>query len=236
MVSLLPVKGELVFAVQLVTRHRAPRLAAVLGLGLAALAAASEPPRERVARVVLLVAGMLAGVSASRLLSPGPALAAARMVVAPWWMVAAGRLAGALCVLGPVTMGLAVLLAATAPRGAPVPALTAVAVAYAGCVGACTMAAAPWCGASAAASVSFLGVWFGVAPPSAMASVFAGWLPLQRLAVWLWNVLPLPWRAYRWLGQGGLADPMVLATWALMGLGVASLHLAGPRRPGRSEP
>src|SRR3970040_264092 len=69
-----------------------PRLAALLRLGIAALAAASEPSPERVARVVLLIAGTLAAVSASRLLSPGPALAAARVVVAALWVGATGRL------------------------------------------------------------------------------------------------------------------------------------------------
>ncbi len=236
MMNLLAAKGELVFAVQLVTRHRAPRLAALLGLGVAALAAASEPSPDRVARVVLLVAGMLAAVSASRLLSPGPALAAARMVVAPWWLVPIGRLTGALCVLGPVTVGLTVVLAAASPQGARVLAPAAVALVYAVCVGACTMAIAPFWGASAAASVGFLGVWFGVAPPSAMASLFAGWLPLQRVVIWLWNVLPLPWRAIRWLDSAGLGDPLVLTAWTLIGLGVASLPLAGPRRPQRAEP
>ncbi|MBI2616239.1 MAG: hypothetical protein HYW52_11315, partial [Gemmatimonadetes bacterium] len=136
MMSLLAAKAEVVFGLQLVTRHRAPRLAALLGLGVAALAAASEPSPERVARVVLLVAGTLAAVSASRLLSPGPALAAARMVVAPWWLVPTGRLAGALCVLGPVTVGMGLALATASPQGAPVLSAVAVALAYAGCVAA----------------------------------------------------------------------------------------------------
>lgn len=235
MLNLLAAKGELVLAVQLTTRHRAPRLAALLGLGLAALAAASEPPLDRVARVVLLVAGMLAAVSASRLLAPGPALAAARMAVAPCWLAPLGRLTGALCLLGPATVGIALALGWAAPHGVSVSAPAAIALAYAGCVGACTMAMAPFWGASAAASVSFLGVWFGVAPPSAMASLFAGWLPLQRVVLWLWNVLPLPWRATRWLDSDTLSDPLVLGAWTLIGLGVASLPLAGPRRPQRPQ-
>jgi len=235
MVSLLAAKAEVVFGVQLVTRHRAPRLAALLGLGIAALAAASEPSPERVARVVLLIAGTLAAVSASRLLSPGPALAAARIVVAPWWLVPTGRLAGALCVVAPVTAGMGLALATASSQGAPVLGPVAVALAYSACVAACTMAVAPWWGASAAASVGFLGVWFGVAPPSAMAALFAGWLPFQRVVIWLWNVLPLPWRATRWFASGGWGDPLLLAAWTLIGLGVAAMHLAGPGRPRRAE-
>lgn len=234
--NLLTAKAEVVFGLQLVTRHRAPRLAALLGLGLAALAAASEPSTERVARVTLLVAGMLTAVSASRLLSPGPAFAAARMVSAPWWLVPSGRLAGALSGIGPATLGIALALTLASPQGASVAGPVAVALAYAGCLGACTMAMAPWWGASAAASLGFLGVWFGLAPPSAMAVLFAGWLPLQRTAVWLWHVLPLPWRALRWLESGGLGDALMLLAWAFAGLGLAALRLAGPREPKRAEP
>lgn len=236
MLNLLATKAELVFAVQVATRHRAPRLAAMLGLGLAALAAASQPPPDRIARVVLLVAGMLAAVCSSRLLAPGPALAAGRMVVAPWWLVPVGRLTGAFCVLGPLTVALALALASASPHATSVFAPTGVALVYAVCVGACTMATAPFWGASAAASLGFLGVWVGTAPPSAMAAVFAGWVPLQGVVIWLWNVLPLPWRASRWLEAGGLGDPLVLATWSLIGLGVASLHLVGTHRPRRAEP
>lgn len=235
MLSLLAAKAEVVLGLQFVTRHRAPRLAALLGLGLAALAAASEPSAERVARVSLLVAGTLAAVSASRLLSPGPALATARMVVAPWWLVPSGRLAGALCVVGPATLGIALALAWASPQDAPVAGPVAVALVYAACVTACTMAMAPWWGASAAASLGFLGVWCGVAPPSAMAALFSGWVPLQRIAIWLWNILPLPWRALRWLESGGFGDPLLLLTWTLMGLGLAALHLAGTREPRRVE-
>ncbi len=236
MVSLLAAKAEVVFGLQVVTRHRAPRLAALLGLGVAALAAASDPPPERVARVVLLVAAMLAAVSASRLLPPGPALAAARMVVAPWWLVPTGRLVGALCVVGPVTVGTALALATASPQGAPVLSPIAVSLAYAVCLAACTMAVAPLWGASAAASVGFLGAWLGAAPPSAIAALFAGWPPFQRILVWFWNVLPLPWRAARWLATGGWADPLLLAAWTLIGLGLAAVHLVGPRRgPRRVE-
>src|SRR3972149_6867904 len=110
MVSLLGGKAEVVFGVQLVTRHRAPRLAALLGLGIAALAAASEPSPERVARVVLLIAG---------------------------------RLAGALCVVAPVTAGMGLALATASSQGAPVLDPVAVALAYSACVAACTMAVGP---------------------------------------------------------------------------------------------
>ncbi len=72
MVSLLAVKAEVVLGLQLVSRHRAPRLAALLALGVAGLTASADPSPERVARVALFVAATLAAVSASRLLSPGP--------------------------------------------------------------------------------------------------------------------------------------------------------------------
>jgi len=235
MVNPLAAKAEVLFGVQLVTRHRAPRLAALLGLSIAALAAASGPSPERVARVVLLMAGTLAVVAASRLLSPGPALAAARMVVAPWWLVPTGRLAGVLCVAGPITLGVDLALASASPQATPILGPTAVALAFAASVASCTMAVAPWWGASAAASVGFLGVWFGGVPPTAVAALFAGWVPLQRVAIWLWNVLPLPWRAARWLASGGWGDPLLLGAWTLFGLCLAGMHLAGPHRPRRAE-
>jgi hypothetical protein len=235
MVSLLAAKAEVVFGLQLVTRHRAPRLAALLGLSIGALAAASAPSPERVARVVLLMAGTLAAVAASRLLSPGPALAAARMVVAAWWLVPLGRLAGVLCVVGPITLGTGLALASASPQGAPILGPTAVALAFAACVSSCTMALAPWWGASAAASVGFLGVWFGGVPPTAVAALFAGWVPLQRVVIWLWNVLPLPWRAARWLASGGWEDALVLGAWTLFGLSLVGIHLAGPHRTRRAE-
>ena len=235
MLNLLAAKAEVVFGLQLVTRHRAPRLAALLGLGVAALAAVSAPSPERTARVVLLVGGTLAAVAASRLLSPGPALAAARMVVAPWWLVPTGRLVGVLCVVGPLTVGVGLALASASPQGAPILAPTAVAVGFAVCVASCTMAMASWWGASAAASVGFLAVWFGGVPPSVVGALLAGWLPLQRIVTWLWNVLPLPWRAARWLASGGWEDGLLLGAWTLLGLGVAAMHLAGPRRPRRAE-
>lgn len=235
-VSPLAGKAEVVLGLQLVTRHRAPRLVALLSLAIAGLAATSGPSPERGAHLVLLAAGTLAAVAGSRLLSPGPALAAARMVVAPCWMVPAGRLGGVLCVVGPFVLGMGLALATASPHGAPVVGPVAVALAYAGCVGACTMAVAPLWGASAAASVGFLSAWFGLAPPSTMAAWSAGWPPLQRVVLWVWNVLPLPWRAARWLAQGGLGDPLLLTAWTVLGLGVAALHLAGPRPPGRAEP
>ncbi len=234
MVSLLAAKAEVVFGLQLATRHRAVRLAAFLALGIAGLAAASEPSPERVARVVLLVAALLAAVAGSRLLSPGPALAAARMVVAPWWLVPAGRLIGAACLVGPMTMGVALALAAASPQAAPVARPVAVAGAYAMCLAACIMGVTPWWGSSSSATLGFLGVLLGAAPPSGIAMMFTGWPPFQRILIWLWNVLPLPWRAARWLANGGWADPLLLLAWTAIGLGLAAVQLQGPRRPPRT--
>lgn len=235
MTNALAVKGELVLAVQLVTRHRAPRLTALLGLGLAVLAAASKPRPDLGARMVVLVAGMLAAVSASRLLASGPAYAAARMVVAPSWLVPVGRLTGVLCLVGPVAMGVALALALAAPQGVPVLMPVAVALVYAACVAVCTMAMAPACGASGAALLGFLAAFVGIAPPSGIGALLAAWPPLQWLVVWLWNALPLPWRAMRWLASGGWEDALLLVTWTLMGLGVVCLQVGMPRPPRRPD-
>lgn len=229
MVSLLAAKAEVVFGLQLVSRHRAARLAALLALGVAGLAASSQPSPERVSRVVLFVAATLAAVSASRLLSPGPAFAAGRMVVAPWWLVPVGRLVGAMCVVGPMTIGVALALAAASTQTAPLAGPVAVACGYAVCLAACVMGVTPYWGASGTAAVGFLGVLLGASPPSAIAMLFAGWGPFQHITIWLWNVLPLPWRAARWLATRGWADPLMLLVWTLIGLGLAALRLAGAR-------
>ncbi len=154
--------------------------------------------------------------------------------MAPWWLVPAGRLVGALLLVGPMTIGVALALAAASSQSAPLAGPVAVACAYALCVAACVMGATPFWGASGASAVGFLGVLLGASPPSAIAMLFAGWGPFQHILVWLWNVAPLPWRAAHWLAAGGWADLLILVVWTLIGLGLAAVRLAGagpgPRR------
>ncbi len=198
----------------------------MLGLALVAGAAASRPG-DTTGRAVVLIGATLAVVGASRLLASGPALAAARMVTARWWLVPVGRLAGALCAVVPFSLGVATVMVGM-HGGAGLWRITAITGVYATTLIACTMAIAPSIGASAAATLSFFAVWLGGVSPSAVLGLLAPWPVVQRAAVWLWNVLPLPWRALRWLAGGPLADPLLLIAWAAIGVGLAAWQLSTP--------
>jgi hypothetical protein len=220
----LALKAEALLGLHLVTRHRAPRLAAVLGLALVATAAASGSGHSP-ARPVLLIASTVAVVAASRLLAGGPALAAARMVAARWWVVPVGRLAGALCAVAPFTLGMAAMLAGSHGDAGPWR-LAWVAGAYAAVLIACTMAMASRLGASAAATLGCFGVWLGGVPPSALSAMLAPWPLARQGALWSWGVLPLPWRALRWLAGGPATDPLLLMAWLVMGVTLAGWRLS----------
>ncbi len=221
----LALKAEALLGLHLVTRHRAPRLAGVLGLALVAAAAVSESGPG--ARSVLLIGSTLAVVGASRVLAPGPALASARMVAARWWVAPVGRLAGALCAVVPFAVGIAALV--MVPHGeASLWRVAWVTTAYAVVLIACTIAMAPSLGASLAATLAFVAVWLGGVPPSAVSAVLGPWPLLERGAVWAWSLLPLPWRALRWLAGGPIADPLVLLAWAAIGMTLAAWQVSVP--------
>jgi hypothetical protein len=225
---LLALKAEALLGLQLVTRHRAPRLTAIVGLALVA-GAAVLPSGQTSSRSVLLVGSTLAVVGASRLLAGGPALASARMVAARWWVVPVGRLVGALCAVVPFALGVAALM--VGPQGgAGLGRIAWVTCGYAVSLIACTMALAPILGASAAATFAFFAVWLGVVPPSAVSEALGSWPLLQRAAVWIWNVLPLPWRALRWLAGGPAADPLLAIAWTVIGVALAGWRLSVPSR------
>lgn len=221
----LALKAEALLGLHLVTRHRAPRLAAVLGLALLAAAAVSGSGSD--AGSVLLIGSTLAVVGASRLLAPGPALAGARMAAARWWVAPVGRLAGALCAVVPFAVGIAALV--MRPHGeADLWRVAWVTGAYAVVLIACTMAMVPSLGASLAATLGFVAVWLGGVPPSAVSAVLGPWPLLERGAVWVWSLLPLPWRALRWLAGGPIADPLFLMAWAAIGMALAAGQASVP--------
>jgi len=191
----LAAKAEVVLGLQLVTRHRTVRLAALLAVGITATVAASAPSVDRVTQVMLWIGGTLAALAGSRLLASGPALAAARMVVAPWWLPPLGRLVGALCAIVPATLGAGVAMLAASHGAAPVARLAGVVTVYTAAVAAVVMALAPLLGATGAASLGVLTVWLGGAFPSTVAALLAAWPGLGRAVGWAWWLLPPPWRA-----------------------------------------
>lgn len=219
----LKLKAEAVLAVQLVSRHRATRLAVLLVLLLIAAVAAGEGASAagRI-RIVLVAAGTLGAVAGSRLLAPGGALAAARMSAADWWLAPLGRLLGAACAVVPVVLvAVVVLVSPHAPRTAH-PGVAAVAAVYAASVLATTAALAPAWGASAAAALGFFAAWFGLLRPSDVYDLSAAVPFFQRPLVLGWNVLPLPWRAARWIEDGNASDALMLFAWIVLGVVTAA--------------
>jgi hypothetical protein len=95
---------------------------------------------------------------------------------------------------------------------------------------ACTMTLSPILGASTAATVACFAVWLGGVPPSAVSGALESWPLLQRVAVSMWSVLPLPWRALRWLAGGPVADPLLLAAWGVIGVALAGWRASVPSR------
>lgn len=213
----LALKADVVLGAQLVSRHRAPRLAALLVLSLL-VAAAGHRPAPGAVRVPMacVVVGILAAVGASRLFAPGGAVAAARAGAGKWWIAPVGRLLGGLAVVLPLGLAGAALLALPGAGTDAMPRLSGILSLYGAATAAVTAAAAPLIGSSAAAAIGLTTAWVGALPPSGLATMLAGWPVIARPLVSLWNVLPLPWRAIRWFERGGPGDLMLLAAWVVV--------------------
>lgn len=212
-------KAEVVIGVLLAVRHRTVRLAGLLAVALMVFASWGEGASATRLQLVLVVCGTLATVMASRVLAPGEALVAARRAAATWWVGAAGRLCGVLLLIAPVTWVAALVQGGGIHEVARV---AWVAWVYSAAIGAVTLALSPAVGASGAASLGLAGVWLGGLPPSGIHQLLSGWDYVRRPVVWLWNVLPLDWRAIRWGSAGGLEDPLVFAAWVVAGVLVSS--------------
>lgn len=226
----LRLKAEVALGVQLVVRHRAPRFAALL-VGLVVLlvrhgGGSPEPLR----RTLLLAAGTLAVVGASRAFTPGAAIAAARRVAGPIWLAPCGRLAGVLLVVLGGTAAVAAVLYAE-DVGAGFVAL-AVSLCFAAAVGAVTAALTPLIGASSAAALGFVPVWFGSVAPDTVARLLVMWPHAVRPVVIVWNVLPLPWRALEFLRDPHPAPLLLLAIWLAVGLVGVAWSVERPARLG----
>ena len=219
-------KSEMVLAVQLAARHRTVRLTALLGLaGLVAARSAHDP-----LPALLLVACGIGATAASRPLAPGAAFHLARRAAAHPVITATGRLGGvALLLLGATAAALPVAgageLASVAWRQVAVAVLAGVAVA------APVLALSPVAGASGAGGLGLLIAVLGQVPPSGVHAGLAGWPALRAGAVLAWNVLPMPWRAERWVvgAPGAVTDVAVLVGWILVGVATAAWMLVPPR-------
>jgi hypothetical protein len=216
----------------LVIRHRAFRLTMLLVLAITVIAAVGVRDRgaSNVPSTVLVAGGSLIAVAASRVLAPGPALAGARWVAAPGWLVPTGRLAGALIVVVPATVATVMAMSVPASHAVDLVRVTMVATLYVSALGALTVMLTPIVGSSGAATCGFVAAWLGGVPPSAIVSALATWSYGQRPVVWLWNSLPLMWRAERWLTEGQIADGVVLAAWIVLGVTGAAWAVAASAR------
>jgi hypothetical protein len=162
---LLAFKAEIVLAIQLITRHRAPRLAAVLAFSAVALlvaegraVAAGEARRH----TIIFIAGAVSAVAASRLLAKGPAWASVRRSASHPLVVPAGRLTGFLLLALPAAGAAALSLLAL--RDEQAPRLVVSLPLYCLAIGAVVMSVTPVLGASAAACAGVALAFLGVAP------------------------------------------------------------------------
>jgi hypothetical protein len=225
----LAFKAEIVFGLQLVLRHRAPRLALLLAAALIVLILAGSTGESPLVRrdTIVLIGGVLATVAGSRVLVIGAPLNSVQSTASPWLLAPTGRLAAIV-----LFTSVPVLAAALFTMGARGSVLLAIQVAaqatlFAAALAAPVMALTPLMGASGAAGLGLLVALFGAVPPSEVAAALSSWPVLRNLAVLCWNTLPLPWRASRWLVAGGVADPALLGCWTALGLGGAALVASG---------
>ncbi|MSR06010.1 MAG: hypothetical protein EXR93_02920 [Gemmatimonadetes bacterium] len=112
-----------------------------------------------------------------------------------------------------------------------------VALLFAAVVGTLTMALAPAVGASGAAALGFLAALLGDVRPFQGGALLSSWPLVRTPAVFLWNALPLPWRASRWLLDGpARGDGWLLAAWLVAGLWAAAWAIERfPETGGRNE-
>jgi len=226
----LRLKAEIALGVQLVVRHRAPRFAALLAGLVVLLVRHGGGLPQQLSRTLLLVAGTLAVVGASRAFTPGAAIAAARRVAGPVWLAPCGRLAGVLLVvLGGTAAAAAVLYAEDVGAGF---AGLIVSLCFAAAVAAVTAALTPVVGASGAAALGFLPVWFGSVSPDVVGRFLVVWPHAVRPVLFLWNVLPLPWRALDFLAAPHLQPVLLLAAWLAVGLVGVAWSVERPSRLG----
>jgi len=222
----------MVLAWQLITRHRAPRLALVLVATLVALLKVERDPLTLAARQhgLVLIAGILSSIAASRLTSRGAALGSIRRVSSAWWVPTMGRLCGALCfVLLPVVLAAGILLPVSS-LFSELPPLLAITLPYLAVMSSLVMALTPMVGASAGATVGLLVNVGGAFPPSHLSALLERWPHLEVGVVSVWKSLPLSWHVSHWLVLGGTADPLVLAVWVAFGIaGTAWITTRTPR-------
>jgi hypothetical protein len=208
------IKAEVGFAAIAVLRHRSARLVsllAVVTLGLMVWQDAGTdvvPDRHEAGWVLMSV---IAVVWFPRVLAPGGALEAARIVGARWWIAPAGRAFGVVCLMVPVVIILGYTAGSAAWSSSELVRFFVGGLSLAGTLGLLCMAVTPFIGSSASASIGFLLAMAGGVTPEAFELVLTGWA--RTFVTFVWHVLPLQWRAEDWLGGGDRVFLAVSGTW-----------------------
>ncbi len=223
----LAFKAEVVLASLLVVRHRAPRFALLLAAGILAILVLDDSPDAFLVRRngLALVAGLLAAVSAARVLARGGALASVRGLPSHPYVSPAGRLTAVVVfVVFPLAAASVLLVASrwgVVQAGQVLICASLPAVALASIL----MALTPLTGATTATVSGILASVLGGIPPADMASALASWPLIRDLALAAWEILPLAWRAGQWFDHGGLWHPLVLSAWIVAGAAMAPLTI-----------
>ena len=234
--TVVRLKAETVLAVQLITRHRTVRLVAFLAAVVVAATWMSPRDTAREAfRTVFVVSGAVASVAASRVLSPGAALASVGRAAGAWWHAPVGRLLGVGLVATATASVAVVTLTGTDDHSTM---LLFVSSAQAIGLGGIVMFLAPAWGASASGAIGLLIALLGPLPPSTVEAMLGDGSVFERIGVMLWNALPLAWRGLRVLEHGTIVDLAVFALWVFVSIVSAAWIVVparfwadGPRRP-----
>lgn len=228
-VALHTIKAELVLAMLLISRHRTPRLVSFLALILIALFVWQDFARADTLNgfeVGMLLVTTLAVVGCSRLASLGGALESNRVVAAPWWVVPAGRLLGAMILLAPMTLIIGAALVLGRGNNPSLASFFGLTILLAASLGALTLSITPIFGASSAASVGFALAFFGAVAPSSISLMLDKFPPIRNAVVLLWNLLPLPWRAMSWLAGDERFFGVLAFSWIVLGVAASSWTLS----------
>lgn len=177
---ILAFKAEVVLGFLLVSRHRAPRAIAVLGIVLALAVGAAPRPAPESHVAWLSIAGVVAAVLCSRLLARGATLESVRQAVVDPKLAVTGRFLGGMLLVVPLVVGVGLVIGKGGGPGD-----FAEAVRYAVAIGAVTACVTAVAGASGAAIGGLTVVLVGAALASGR---YPGVDPRIEL---LWNALPI---------------------------------------------
>lgn len=211
----LVLKAEMALGYQLVSRHRAPRFAAVLSAAfLAAIAAAGPLGAAGYRGLLAPVAATVAAVAGSRVLAQGAALGAARHAPCAPWLVVAGRFAGVMVIVVPAIMVLGAVLLVGLPSPDVVSRI-GLAVLTASAAAGVAMAVTPNLGASVGSAVGLMAAWASQLPSLAGAAGSSGAGVVMLLAMAFPDMTDRSALGAVAHGAGWIVGTLAFATWSI---------------------